>query len=389
MKNKSITNILLAMLLVLLSAAFSACSDHKTGTMNMEGDCEIEAFALDNINGVIDHAKRMIVVNLPEVYETSAMKVTGLKLSAGAKCNLNIGDQMDMGTSHGVTVTNGDAFLDWVISVRHAKPHIVPKAVFLGLAATKAELDPEARTACDWMLENVEGARYASYEDIRDGICDLKECKIIWWHYHSDTAVDGHDDFLKKAENMLTIKNQLVAYYNNGGSFLLTRYATNLASFIGATGTDDWTTPNNCWGDKEMSAAQCSVPWSFFMHEGQEGHDLYKGLVMGATANEVFCTDKGYYVTNSTAQYHIGGDWGGYDNYDAWLTRTDGVILGVGGDKAIVAWEYPAKGTRGGILCIGSGCFDWYSYTFGSGYVENYHKNIAIMTTNAINHLTK
>lgn len=389
MKNKSITNILLAMLLVLLSAAFSACSDHKTGTMNMEGDCEIEAFALDNINGVIDHAKRMIVVNLPEVYETSAMKVTGLKLSAGAKCNLNIGDQMDMGTSHGVTVTNGDAFLDWVISVRHAKPHIVPKAVFLGLAATKADLDPEARTACDWMLENVEGARYASYEDIRDGICDLKECKIIWWHYHSDTAVDGHDDFLKKAENMLTIKNQLVAYYNNGGSFLLTRYATNLASFIGATGTDDWTTPNNCWGNKEMSAEQCSAPWSFFMHEGQEGHDLYKGLVMGATANEVFCTDKGYYVTNSTAQYHIGGDWGGYDNYDAWLTRTDGVILGVGGDKAIVAWEYPAKGTRGGILCIGSGCFDWYSYTFGSGYVENYHKNIAIMTTNAINHLTK
>lgn len=389
MKNKSITNILLAMLLVLLSAAFSACSDHKTGTMNMEGDCEIEAFALDNINGVIDHAKRMIVVNLPEVYETSAMKVTGLKLSAGAKCNLNIGDQMDMGTSHGVTVTNGDAFLDWVISVRHAKPHIVPKAVFLGLAATKAELDPEARTACDWMLENVEGARYASYEDIRDGICDLKECKIIWWHYHSDTAVDGHDDFLKKAENMLTIKNQLVAYYNNGGSFLLTRYATNLASFIGATGTDDWTTPNNCWGNKEMSAEQCSAPWSFFMHEGQEGHDLYKGLVMGATANEVFCTDKGYYVTNSTAQYHIGGDWGGYDDYDAWIKRTEGVILGVGGDKAIVAWEYPAKGTRGGILCIGSGCFDWYSYTFGSGYVENYHKNIAIMTTNAINHLTK
>ena len=389
MNNKSITNILLAMLLVLLSAAFSACSDHKTGTMNMEGDCEIEAFALDNINGVIDHAKRMIVVNLPEVYETSAMKVTGLKLSAGAKCNLAIGDQMDMGTSHGVTVTNGDAFLDWVISVRHAKPHIVPKAVFLGLAATKAELDPEARTACDWMLENVEGARYASYEDIRDGICDLKECKIIWWHYHSDTAVDGHDDFLKKAENMLTIKNQLVAYYNNGGSFLLTRYATNLASFIGATGTDDWTTPNNCWGNKEMSAEQCSEPWSFFMHEGQEGHDLYKGLVMGATANQVFCTDKGYYVTNSTAQYHIGGDWGGYDNYDAWLTRTDGVILGVGGDKAIVAWEYPAKGSRGGILCIGSGCFDWYSYTFGSGYVENYHKNIAIMTTNAINHLTK
>ena len=109
----------------------------------------------------------------------------------------------------------------------------------------------------------------------------------------------------------------------------------------------------------------------------------------GDNANEVYCTDAGYHITNSTAQYHIGTDWGGYDNYDAWTNRTGGKILGVGGDGAIVAWEYPAHEGKGGIVCIGSGCYDWYSYTFEAGYVENYHKNIAIITQNAINYLTK
>jgi len=389
MNNISIKNTLLATFAILLSAAFAACSSDKKGNMSLDGDCDIEAFALDKIDGVINHAKRTIEVNLPEVYETSAMQVTTLTLSAGARCNIAIGDKMNMGTAHALTVTNGDTYLDWTVSVKHAKPHVTPKAVFLGTAATKAELDPEARTACDWMLENVDGARYSSYEDIKEGICDLKECKIIWWHYHSDVAVDGHDNFVKMAENVLTIKNQLSAYYNNGGAFLLTRYATNLASFIGATGTDDWTTPNNCWGGKEMEADDCGGAWTFQKYEGQENHYLYENLIEGPNANEVYCTDAGYFVTNSTAQYHIGGDWGGYDDYDAWTTRTGAEIVGVGGDKAIVAWEYPANGTRGGIVCIGSGCYDWYSYTFGSGYVENYHKNIAIMTENAINHLMK
>ena len=49
----------------------------------------------------------------------------------------------------------------------------------------------------------------------------------------------------------------------------------------------------------------------------------------------------------------------------------------------------PAKDGKGGIICIGSGCYDWYSYTFEAGYTEKYHKNIEIITKNAFNHLMK
>ena len=245
------------------------------------------------------------------------------------------------------------------------------------------------------MLANVAESMYASFADIQSEMIDLSECKIIWWHYHMDGGVDGHDNFVAKAPYALEAKNQLRAYYENGGAFLLTRYATNLPSFIGATGDDEWTTPNNCWGKNEDSAERCWGPWDFNIFGGQNEHPLFSGLIAGDDPNKVYCTDNGYYITNSTAQYHIrtdggtGDDWGDYKDHAAWEARTGGKILGVGGDGAIVAWEYPAKDGKGGIICIGSGCYDWYSYMFEPEYEEHFHKNIATMTKNAINYLTK
>ena len=367
--------------------AFSACGDDNTGDLNLGGDCNVEAFALDNIDATIDRASRTILVKLPEVYNTDAMEVTTLRLSSGATCNIALGEIMNMGTARNLHVTNGNTFLDWSVSVRHMKAPFKPKAVFVGSAWTKDQLDPEARAACDWMLENVEGAAYAAWEDIRTGTCDLSDCKILWWHWHVDGGVDGHDPFVKKAEDALANKNKLAAYYERGGALLLTRYATNLAAFIGAT--KESCCPNNCWGGFEASAELCNNPWDFNIYTGQSGHALYQGIVTGPDANKVYCTDKGYHITNSTAQYHIGADWGGYESHDFWQTETGGTIVGVGGDGAVVAWEFPAKDGKGGVFCIGSGCFDWYSYTYEAGYVENYHKNIAIMTKNVINYLTK
>ena len=55
-----------------------------------------------------------------------------------------------------------------------------------------------------------------------------------------------------------------------------------------------------------------------------------------------------------------------------------------GGDGAIVAWEFPATGSKGKILCIGSGCYDWYSI---DEVPSHYHDNIGKMTMNAFNYL--
>ena len=446
-----------------------ACSKDNVSDLQLSGDCVVAGIALDNYQGTIDLTSRSIVVRLPEVYETSAMKVTTLDLPQGAVCNVQKGETLNMDAAKVLRVSNGDAFLDWILRVLHDEARInsfvindiytgtidqenktitvyvpaaigltslvptitysenatvtpstgatqdfsqpvsyavknnsaestytvtviaidKPKALFVGSASTMSELDAEAKTACEWMLGNVEGALYASFADLRAGTLDLSECKLIWWHWHVNGGVDGHDVFVAKGADALDTKNELRSFYENGGALLLTRYATNLPSFIGTTGDDEWTTPNNCWGQDEDAAELCGGPWSFRIFDGQNDHPLWQGLVAGDNPQEVYCTDAGYHITNSTAQYHIGTDWGGYDNHEAWETRTGGKVLGVGGDGAVVAWEYPAHDGKGGIICIGSGCYDWYSYTLEPGYEENFHKNIAIITQNAINYLTK
>ena len=454
---------------ICMVCGLAACSDDNVSDLQLGGDCLVEAFALDNYEGNIDLASRSIVVRLPEVYETSAMKVTQLTLSNGSACNVQQGETLNMDAAKVLHVTNGDVFLDWTVSVLHDEARITqfvindiymgtidqdsktitvyvpasigltnlvptitysanatitpasgvaqdfsqpvtykvtnnsaesiytvkviaidkPSALFIGSTPTMNDLDPEAKTACEWMLGNVPNSLYASFADIEAGTVDLSECKVIWWHYHVDGGVDGHDVFAAKATDALAAKNQLRSFYENGGAFFLTRYATNLPSFIGVTGDDEWTTPNNCWGQNEDGAELCGGPWSFRIFDGKNDHPLWQNLIAGDNPNEVYCTDAGYHITNSTAQYHIGTDWGGYDNYDAWEARTGGKILGVGGDGAVVAWEYPAQAGKGGIICIGSGCYDWYSYTFEAGYSENFHRNIAIITQNAFNYLMK
>ena len=102
--------------------------------------------------------------------------------------------------------------------------------------------------------------------------------------------------------------------------------------------------------------------------------------------NSVYTCDKGYRITNSTAQYHIGADWGGYATKADFCTKTGAVDI-AGGNDAVVAWEYPSNGTHGGIICIGSGCYDWY--TVAEGVTEYYHVNVAKITDNAINYLSK
>jgi hypothetical protein len=352
----------------------------------LHDEARITSFVINDIyQGTIDQTAKTITVYVPGSIGLTSLVPT-IVYSQNASITPASGVAQDFTNPVTYTVKNNSAEATYTVKVIAIDK---PKALFIGEPSSMNDLDPEAKAACQWMLGNVPGTLYASFADVEANTVDLSECKVIWWHYHFNGGVDGHDQFVAKAPYALSAVNQLRQYYENGGAFFLTRYATNLPSFIGATGDDEWTTPNNCWGQDEDGAELCGGPWSFRIFDGMNNHLMWQGLVQGDNPQEVYCTDAGYHITNSTAQYHIGTDWGGYDNHAAWETRTGGKILGVGGDGAVVAWEYPAKDGKGGIICIGSGCYDWYSYTYEPGYTEKFHKNIEIMTQNAFNHLMK
>ncbi|MBQ3828419.1 MAG: DUF4960 domain-containing protein, partial [Prevotella sp.] len=312
----------------------------------LHDEARITHFVLNDIyTGTIDQDAKTITVYVPAAVGITSLVPT-ITYSQNATITPASGVAQDFSSPVTYKVTNNSAESTYTVTVIAIDK---PKALFVGSAATMNDLDPEAKEACQWMMSNVSGSLYASFADLRSGTIDLSECKVIWWHWHVDGGVDGHDVFAAKATDALDTKNELRQFYENGGSMLLTRYAVNLPSFIGVTGDDEWTTPNNCWGQDEASAELCGGPWTFRIYDGQNDHPLYQGLIAGDNPQEVYCTDAGYHITNSTSQYHIGTDWGGYDNHAAWEARTGGRILGVGGDGAVVAWEYLPHDGKGGI----------------------------------------
>lgn len=328
--------------------------------------------------GTINEDSKTIMVYIPASLDITSLTPV-ITYSANAAISPASGIATDFTHPVTYTVSNNTANSTYTVTVRQIDK---PQALYVGLAQSMDELNIEEKTACNWMLQNIPNSLYASFADIKNGSIDLSDCKVIWWHFHKDGGVDGKSAFEKAASEALDALPQLKDFYKNGGSFLFTRYATNMPGELGIAKNGG--VPNNCWGQVEADAETCGGAWDFKM-TGHTDHALYQNLVKGDDSNSVYTTDANYRITNSTAQWHIGTDWGGYADYAAWREATGGIDLGYGGDGAIVVWEFPAEGTSGKTLCIGSGCYDWYSVN--ENYTEKYHKNIAIMTQNAFDYL--
>lgn len=346
-------------------------------------EAKILSFKLnDAYSGVIDQARHSIIVRVPSSLNLKNL-VPAITLSEGSTITPAIGQAIDFTNPVEYTVTYNTATTVYTVTVI---PTDAPSAVYVGLAASMDKLNAEEKEAATWMLNNVPNSQYISFEDVQAGRVDLSECKIMWWHLHIDGGIDNMDKFDKAAPEAVNALVKMKELYNNGMNLLLTRYASYYATKLGAT--KDNNNPNNCWGQSEESGEITGGPWNFFI-QGHETHPIYQNLIMNnGETDKVYTCDAGYRITNSTAQWHIGSDWGGYENNSVWRDKTGAIDLGYGGDGAIVAWEYLPEGTKGGIVCFGSGCYDWYSFGVDVSK-DKYHANVAKMTENAINYLTE
>lgn len=133
--------------------AFTACSDDNTSDLQLNGECKVESIALDNFVGTVDASTRSIVVRLPEEYETGAMKVTDLKISDGASCNIQLGETLNMDAAKVLRVLNGDVYMDWTLYVLHDEARIT-HFVFNDIYA--ATIDQEAKTIKAYLPKTVD-----------------------------------------------------------------------------------------------------------------------------------------------------------------------------------------------------------------------------------------
>lgn len=442
------------------------CSNDNTSDLMLEGDTWLEAFQLDNYQGIIDNTKKTVVVNVPEHYSTTSMEVTDIKVSEGAEASIKLGEIINFSSPQNISITNGNAFFNYTITIKHDEAKITsfklndtysgiideenhsilvrvptsvditqmtpnietseyatinpaagqvldfsepvkftvtfqtataiytvnviqsdaPRAIYIGLASSLNELNYEEKEAATWMINTIPNAQYASFDDIRSERINLSQCKIMWWHLHIDGGIDNMDKFNNAAPQALQALAKIKEFYTNGGNLLLTRYASFYAALLGAT--KDGNNPNNCWGQSETTGEVTNGPWSFFIGNN-ENHPLYNELDIAEIDGKkgIYTCSAGYRTTNSTAQWHIGSDWGGYPTNADWIAKHGGKDLGYGGDGAIVVWEYPTTNTQGKILCIGSGCYDWYSHETDISS-DPYHGNVSKLTKNAIDYLT-
>lgn len=346
-------------------------------------DARILSFKInDEYSGIINESSKIITVRVPMTVDVSALRVSMI-LSEGAVSEPVTGSVLDFTDPLDVRVTYRSATSVYKVTVI---PTDKPAALFVGLASTIDELASEEKEAAMWMLQNIDGAQYASFDDIALGKVDLSACETIWWHFHVDGGIDNMSKFENAASTAVNATGRLKEYYNAGGHFLLSRYATWYAARLGAAA--DGNGPNNCWGGSESAPETVDGPWNFFI-QGHETHPLYQDLVMNTgEADKIYMFDAGYRVTNSTCQWHIGTDWGGYADLATWQKNNGGVDLAYGGDGAVVVWEYPSEGTEGNIMCIGSGCYDWYAYDYDASS-DMYHQNVATLTLNALNYINR
>ena len=438
-----------------------ASCQKQDNLFNVDGDCHIDSLVLDDIYpGIVNHAARTVIVEVPVVHDDHVMTITTLNLSAGAKATPAKGAQVNMTSPIAIHVENGNVYQDYKVSVKHHEAKILsfkindkyigridqvahtitvpvpvgtnlktliptikttegatltpaagvsydftnpmdfnvtyktasttytvtvkekenPVILYLGLADNMEDLNPEEQEAVNWLLANVENSDYASFDDLAANRVVLTDCKVIWWHFHSDDVVQGKVAFETAAPEAVNyvVLDQLKEYYQAGGSFLFTRFAVNMPYYLG----EKRSFPDNCFGNPEAEAKLVDSPWDFRITDHTD-HPLWQNLIMGAEPDRIYTCDKGYRISNTSAQYKMS-----YTFADkAEFCEKTGAYDIAGPEDAIVAWEYKRTAEHGAIVCIGSGCYDWYTVAEPSEYTSYYHANEAKITENAFNYL--
>ena len=345
----------------------------------------LKNFVLEGVKGAINQQDKTVTVSVTANSGIDLANATfEVECSEDAICSPASGTKGNFTEPFLLTLTDNTAVNTYTVNVTLIEN---PVALFVGSAATVEELNDEEKAAAKWLTGNISGAAYASWSDIISGNMSLAECKLIFWHHHHATFSNyktfaEHED----EQEAMTALAKMKEFWQNGGAFVLSRAAVNYANALGAMPEDIY--PNNCWGggNGEGSDVMGDDPWHFFAYD--TNHALWKNTKAypGAAEDAVYTLDKDYTICNTTCQFAL---WDPYTDSKAFETISGARALAHGGDGAIVAWELKAANGqfgKGGIICFGSGLWDWNSPT---PYTSNYHDNIGTIMLNAFDYLTK
>ena len=354
--------------------------DYQVSVRNDEA--LMKNFILEGVRGAINQLDKTVSVS---VMANSGIDLSNatfeVEHSEDATCSPASGTKGNFTEPFKITLNDNTATSVYTVFVKMIAD---PVAIFVGEAENVELLNDEEKAAAKWLMGNIESAAYASWNDIASGNISLEKCKLVFFHRHC-SSYGNYNSFAEAEQGAMTALPKMRELWQNGVGFVLGRSAVNYAIALGAMPEDAY--PNNVWGGGggEGSDQMGDDPWHFYAYDIT--HPLWKNLKTypGAADNAVYTLDKDYTICNTTSQY---GFWDTYaDGKDAVEAKTGGRALG--GDNSVSSWELKgANGEfgKGGVICLGSGLFDWNSPT---PYVSYYHDNMGAILLNAFDYLSK
>lgn len=356
----------------------SLVMDYQVTVRNDEAIMKL--FLLEGVKGAINQEDKTVTVSVMANSGIDLANATfEVESSEDAVCSPASGTKGNFTEPFFITLTDNTATTTYTVNVTLIEN---PVALFVGEAENVELLNDEEKAAAKWLTSNVEGAAYASWSDVASGNISLERCKFIFFHRHC-SSYGTYNGFADAEIDAMAALPRMREFWQQGGAFVLGRSAVNYAIALGAMPENAY--PNNVWGGGggEGSDLMGDDPWHFYAYN--PAHPLWQGLKTypGAADNAIYTLDTGYTICNTTSQY---GFWGDYERgKDAFEEKTGGRALG--GDNSVSSWElkaYNGEYGKGGVVCFGSGLFDWNSPT---PYTSNYHDNMGIIMLNAINYL--
>ena len=354
--------------------------DYQVSVRNDEATLLL--FLLEGVKGAINQDDKTVTVS---VMANSGIDLSNAtfeaECSGDATCSPASGTKGNFTEPFLLTLNDNTATSTYTVNVTLIQN---PVALFVGEAENVELLNDEEKAAAKWLTGNIASAAYASWSDVASGNISLDECRLVFFHRHSP-SYGTYNGFADAETGAMSALAKMKELWQCGVGFVLGRSAVNYAIALDAMPEDAY--PNNVWGGGggEGSDLMGDDPWHFRAYDIT--HPLWQGLKTfpGAADDAVYTLDPGYTICNTTSQY---GFWGDYEGgKDAFEARTGGRALG--GDNSVSSWELKAANGQyghGGIICLGSGLFDWNSPT---PYTSNYHDNMGTIMLNAFDYLTK
>ena len=110
-------------LFIVLSLVLMVGCD-ESESLQLNGDTWLKILKVDDYQGVIENSTKTVVIEVPVTYNTDAMKITEIEVSDGAEASMKVGDVVNFSFPQTIKVTNGDAFFEYTVTVKHDEAKI-------------------------------------------------------------------------------------------------------------------------------------------------------------------------------------------------------------------------------------------------------------------------